>query len=1030
MLPRENYFILLFCFTFINSISSQTILTDVNKLLAAQKVITQKKDATSDSTLINAATDLLVVLNIYLDPINQEKDIFKDWGYLKTAYFDNPLLNKLTKNKQINLPYSIWNRANTMAKQNLSIRKKEPRALALGLLNASSAISPSDYLSVRATLDNYKTTANPRAPALRIQNVAIDETVSNKNLVTAKIPFVEELFEVILKRASREVVVSYLEKIVNKDVPNLALLFPKVASEFKDVEISYSNSFIERLRQTFYEDLKTLSLRLPELMLTEEYFMPLQTDPIAYNFLALYTLINLSQNEVPLEESLPITHRFLYEGYTESDKALNFSLAENAYMAEEYTDLTASVTTFKTDLKKVVSFIGNLEDAASDKIDAAEDNDFDTNNAPFVEDYLTDFDNLKNLLNGRDNTYDLFLLPSLLSGKYDKTITGNNTLELYDKYFGEEYTPTQKRAAGLALVRKLNGTWYQSQNLADFIENWANHVIDYDRAVNAWLLDLNRADSLSNAISAITSKRETLKTQISIEKDYWQDLVNLEEDEQFAFDLLINAASNFDIIDFNSKENELGKLNLKEGQLKEIEKRVLSLSKRLSEKYKKFGLTKFNEFIQNRTVNSAYGLLKMDISNLRNSLFLINKQLTELDKKYAPNLVKKKANTIPILQSTEIFTKLLFNLQSNQNKWLESNQLTALFRNQEKKELFNGLFQQSLGSVNNTNLMSSEVLGQLVQQTLIELENLQKTNRLGFGKRDSLKFYRKASFAVNTLNRIMELPMMADKNNFAKFVPLKDQYESLSDVPELSRKTLDFIYFLNIQDHSRAVSSLLRIFSSLNLKSNQITGETDKKIEKRTDAITFLNRHGNFIANLIDARNSAQIEDALNGINGGVASPRIKRKRPLAVSINAYVGVTAGWESWSGDQLQEADEFFNFAPTMPIGLSIGGKVSKDKNRSLSAFISFIDLGSLFAYRADANAVGESEFNFKNMIKPGVQLHYNFPNSPFYFGGGLQYGPQQRRVANQGVTLNSIRYFLGFGVDVPLIGLYQKYEEDK
>ena len=294
MLNRENYLILFLCTGLIPSLFGQTIIDDVNSLVEAKQIIEERTNATSDSMLIRAAADILTVLNVYQNPINPEKDVFNDWRDLRNIYYDNPLLNNFFKHKKIELRGSIWRRAQVLAKNNMRRRKKEPRALALGFLNAETAISPSDYLSVRNTLNNYQTTPNVRIPAVRIQNATVNQKVSNNELLSAKIPFVEELFEVIIKRASREVVVSYLEKILNRDIPNLHLLFPQVAEEFKEVEINYSNSFIERLRQTFYEDLKTLSLRLPELMLTEEYFKPLQTDPIAYNFLALYTIINLS----------------------------------------------------------------------------------------------------------------------------------------------------------------------------------------------------------------------------------------------------------------------------------------------------------------------------------------------------------------------------------------------------------------------------------------------------------------------------------------------------------------------------------------------------------------------------------------------------------------------------------------------------------------------------------------------------------------------------------------------------------------
>ena len=116
-------------------------------------------------------------------------------------------------------------------------------------------------------------------------------------------------------------------------------------------------------------------------------------------------------------------------------------------------------------------------------------------------------------------------------------------------------------------------------------------------------------------------------------------------------------------------------------------------------------------------------------------------------------------------------------------------------------------------------------------------------------------------------------------------------------------------------------------------------------------------------------------------------------------------------------------------PSIPIGFTLSKKFGQaDKPQSWSLFASILDIGSLFSYRADANAVGESEFNISNMIKPGLQVQYNFPKSPFYVGVGLQGGPQRRQVNDKEVNINSLRYFLGFGVDVPLLVLYQKFEE--
>jgi len=144
LINRENYLILLFCLSFMPSIYGQTIIADVNRLVEAKQIIEHQNSDTADSTLIQAASDILVVLNLYRNPINHGKEIFKDWSDLKNIYYDNPLLNNLTKNKKLQLSRRLWKRAHILAKNNMRIIEKEPRALALKFLNAETAISPAD----------------------------------------------------------------------------------------------------------------------------------------------------------------------------------------------------------------------------------------------------------------------------------------------------------------------------------------------------------------------------------------------------------------------------------------------------------------------------------------------------------------------------------------------------------------------------------------------------------------------------------------------------------------------------------------------------------------------------------------------------------------------------------------------------------------------------------------------------------------------------------------------------------------------
>ncbi|MBK8491347.1 MAG: hypothetical protein IPL49_10780 [Saprospirales bacterium] len=130
-----------------------------------------------------------------------------------------------------------------------------------------------------------------------------------------------------------------MERFLTKEVVQYQELFPTVVEQFNDPGQTYSNSFIERVRDAFYEDLQMLSVRLPSIILSEERFAALQEDPLIYNLLAVYSIVGMAQNEVPLEEILPITFRNLYENYYQTQKKVNFMVAEAPSDTPEYQEL-------------------------------------------------------------------------------------------------------------------------------------------------------------------------------------------------------------------------------------------------------------------------------------------------------------------------------------------------------------------------------------------------------------------------------------------------------------------------------------------------------------------------------------------------------------------------------------------------------------------------------------------------------------------------------------------------------------------
>ncbi|MBK8491348.1 MAG: hypothetical protein IPL49_10785 [Saprospirales bacterium] len=113
---------------------------------------------------------------------------------------------------------------------------------------------------------------------------------------------------------------------------------------------------------------------------------------------------------------------------------------------------------------------------------------------------------------GNDTAADfrLNLLPSLLAGHLDTAyVLGFRNVQAYDKFFGEERTPGQWKAAGLELARNLNGTWFADNSIDQILRNWADDLTTYKMAYEQWKMDLIPG-SLERTFQELDGHREVL----------------------------------------------------------------------------------------------------------------------------------------------------------------------------------------------------------------------------------------------------------------------------------------------------------------------------------------------------------------------------------------------------------------------------------------------------------------------------------------------------------------------------------------
>ena len=290
--------------------------------------------------------------------------------------------------------------------------------------------------------------------------------------------------------------------------------------------------------------------------------------------------------------------------------------------------------------------------------------------------------------------------------------------------------------------------------------------------------------------------------------------------------------------------------------------------------------------------------------------------------------------------------------------------------------------------------------------------------------RDLLKFYQESAFVINTLNRLLETPLLVDPLQPDSVYALTQKWSGLAQVPEISQNILDLVFYISTKNYRQAINKTLE--ATIRLTEEFQTTLPDSPNGKQRGLVHFLQQYGGFIGGMVDADSASQVQALLNAFADPPGSSRVKRQLPFTAGINAYVGGLFGQETLSGNAQAPETTFNTLAPTMPIGVTFSFLLGKDyavTRPSFSLFFSVIDLGSLATFNLSEDLAGNSQLTFRNILKPGLQLQWNIPKSPFYLGTGYQFGPHYREFDGELLEQRSWRYFLSFGIDIVIKRLY-------
>lgn len=332
---------------------------------------------------------------------------------------------------------------------------------------------------------------------------------------------------------------------------------------------------------------------------------------------------------------------------------------------------------------------------------------------------------------------------------------------------------------------------------------------------------------------------------------------------------------------------------------------------------------------------------------------------------------------------------------------------------------------------------------------------------------DSLKFEAYYSFISDCFDLFRYLTKIQTLPHFPKELNLEANTAKYFYIAQTS---VDIVVDINRRNYSAAIVNATSIYDSVfsvfnnnrfrELNTSNIHGEDSLNLikeqqnqNKTRDVVSSIFKYGSFMAAMVQAKSSDDVESVIEVFALPAGSSRIKRETPFNVSVNAYCGLYGGYEKIVG--LDKGSWELNAGGvTAPIGIAFSwghkkflwlGKENQN-HWSYSAFISLVDIGALAAFRFTndstkltngnstdtATASSSPTIQLKNIFSPGLFLSIGIPKSPLSVNLGVQIGPNLRSVSvtnnNANINFNNKmywRYSVSLCVDLPLLNLYTK-----
>lgn len=260
-------------------------------------------------------------------------------------------------------------------------------------------------------------------------------------------------------------------------------------------------------------------------------------------------------------------------------------------------------------------------------------------------------------------------------------------------------------------------------------------------------------------------------------------------------------------------------------------------------------------------------------------------------------------------------------------------------------------------------------------------------------------------------------------NEFIPAVANVDVIDSRIKLPAGIQKIVEKSQFATTVAHDIAIKNYSAAIVGLLSQMHD-----DSKNEEFNEFKSFFVKYGSFAANVAQAENSDEVEQAIESVALPVGSASIKKKTCFSIAVNAYLG------GFYGNEYLAEKMSSKWAPISgvyaPVGVTFSWGLNFDKKNygSLSALINVVDIGAIASYRLQDDETEKlPEVTLQNIFAPGLGIVYGFPDFPLSAGWSYQFGPALRKINATEATTDQInrRWQFFLAVDIPIFNLYTR-----